>query len=159
VTSLVEAAGGIKEATSRCRVQAATLFRYTDDSEENADRHMPVDIVEALEQQSGLPVVTEYLAERSGCLLLPKPAEDAESALSIDILETGDAVSLLFRDWAEFIGNDGVIDLGEAQKLLKDNIKLVRILLRMRMDLEARILELSPATGLKLANSIQGRRT
>lgn len=140
VNALVNAAGGIRAAAEGCRVQGATLFRYTDDSDENEDRHMPVDIVEFLEGEAKIPVVTEYLAEKAGCNLLPiSLAEVSATDLNIDLAETSRHVSQLFEDWANAIANDGVIDRQEAKELLRDNIELVRILMRMRSDLEARI--------------------
>ncbi len=136
---LIDAGGGLREAAKVCRVQTTTLYRYTDDTEENKDRHMPVDVVEALEQEAGLPIVTEYLAERAVRLLLPVPAETSQTDLNIDLARTGEHVSELFRDWANAVANDGLIDRKEARQLLTDNMELVRTLMRMRSDLEARI--------------------
>lgn len=139
VNGLVNAAGGVREAGNVCRVQTASLFRYTDDSEENQERHMPVDIVESLEKTAGIPVVTEYLADKSGCHLLPIVLEVSNTDLNIDLAETAKRVAVLFQDWAEAVANDGIIDRQEAKSLLRDNIELVRTLMRMRSDLEARI--------------------
>ncbi len=140
VTALVNAAGGIRGASDGCRVQGASLFRYTDDGEENVDRHMPVDIVAYLEEKSEIPVVTEFLAEQAGCHLIPEEiSEISASDLNIDLAETSKRVSELFQHWAMAIANDGIIDRQEAQALLRDNVGLVRILMRMRSDLEARI--------------------
>lgn len=139
VNGLVNAAGGMREAATACRVQAASLFRYTDDGEENQDRHMPVDIVETLEEKAGIPIVTEYLAEKAECHLLPIALEVSNSDLNIDLAETGKRVSILFEDWVTAVADDGIIDRQEAKSLLRDNIELVRTLMRMRADLEARI--------------------
>ncbi len=140
VTALVTAAGGIRGAAEGCRVKGATLFRYTDDSEENDERHMPVDIVEYLEAKAQLPIVTEYLAERASHNLIPIAFEEASASnLNIDLADTSRHVSDLFEHWALAISDDGIIDRYEAMGLLRDNVKLVRILMRMRADLEARI--------------------
>lgn len=139
VNGLVNAAGGIREAATSCRVQGASLFRYTDDSEENVARHMPVDIVVELEKAAGIPIVTEYLADQANCLLLPITFEVSDSDLNVDVASTGERSATLFRDWAEAVANDGVIDRFEARELLADNIELVRVLMQMRADLESRI--------------------
>lgn len=135
---LVGAVGGFKVAAEHCRVQTASLFKYTDDSEENADRFIPVDIVQVLEAEAPYPFVTEYLADKSHYLLVPVPEDDA-SELTLDVIQTGEQTARLFRNWAEFIGNDGVIDKTEAHELLEVNKALVRTLMRMRTDLEVRI--------------------
>jgi hypothetical protein len=139
VTALVNANGGIREAAAACRVQGASLFRYTDETDENSDRHMPVDIVEALESAAGVPIVTEYLAEKAQCQLLPVIFEVTESDLNVDLANTGRRAAMLFQDWADAVANDGIIDREEAKRLLRDNIELVRTLMHMRADLEARI--------------------
>lgn len=71
VYALVNTNGGIGRAASQCRVQNTALFRYTDDIEENAERHMPVDIVEALDPNAGISTVNDYVVERANCQLLP----------------------------------------------------------------------------------------
>lgn len=63
---LVTACGGLKAAAEGTRVSTQSLFRYTDESEENRDRFVPVDIVRQLEARCGLPVVTEFLAHAAG---------------------------------------------------------------------------------------------
>lgn len=139
LNALVNVNGGIRAAAKLCRVQGASLFRYTDDADENKDRYMPVDIVMILEKNASIPVVTEYLAEKVNCLLLPVTTETSNTDLNIDLAQTGSHAARLFQDWADAIANDGVIDREEAKTLVLDNIDLVRTLLRMRADLEARI--------------------
>ncbi len=139
VTALVALNGGIRDAARVCRVQGASLFRYTDDGEENTDRHMPVDVVEALEADAGVPIVTEYLARKAHHQIIPIALEASQSDLNIDLAEAGREIARLFEDWAVAVANDGIIDRPEAKKLLGDNIELVRILMRMQADLAARI--------------------
>lgn len=67
------------------------------------------------------------------------PVEASQSDLSIDIADTSREVARLFEDWAVAVANDGLVDRQEARNLLEHNIELVRILLRMQADLEARI--------------------
>ncbi len=130
--------GGPAAASKLCRVQTTSLFSYSDESEDNKTRFIPVDIVEALERDAENPSVTEYLAEKAGCLLWKIPEAEG-SMLDVEVAKTGQHAAHLFSDWAEFLANDGVIDAKEAEELLKDNVELVRTLMRMRTELEARI--------------------
>lgn len=139
VNALVNLNGGIRDAAAACRVQGASLFRYTDDSDENNDRHMPVDVVAELESQAGVPIVTEYLAWKANHHLLPVAFEASQSDLNIDLVDASSEVAKLFEDWALAVANDGIIDRKEAKELLLHSIDLVRVLMRMRADLEARI--------------------
>ena len=146
---LIERCGGPREAARHTRVSAAALFQYNDDEDERCrDRYVPVDVVQDLEAISDYPLVTEWLASRAGWLLLPSPAQEfLETHLQIDIVEVGEETAQLFRDWADFVGNDGVIDRAEAEALLRDNLKLLRVLLHMRKGLEDRIADTSVPAG------------
>ncbi|HWY14403.1 MAG TPA: phage regulatory CII family protein [Rhizomicrobium sp.] len=62
VSLLVMACGGQGEAAKLSRVSRAQIARYTDDSDDNALIHMPVDIVLALEEHCGDMIVTRWLA-------------------------------------------------------------------------------------------------
>jgi len=137
-SSLVQMCGGPAAAANLCRVTSTTLFNYTDDSGININKNMPVDIVNELEAHSEFPVMTEYLADQRGYVMYKVEFADAASKLQLDIIETGEEISKLFRDWAQFIA-DGVIDKSEARKLLKNNQELVRIMMRMRADLISQI--------------------
>lgn len=137
-SALVQMCGGPAAAAEFCRVTSTTLFNYTDDSATNSSKNMPVDIVTELETRAEFPAVTEYLADQSGYIMYKVDFTDRKSQLHIDIIETGEEVSKLFRDWAQFIA-DGVIDKSEARKLLKINQDVVRTLMRMRSDLISQI--------------------
>ncbi len=136
---LVEQVGGFESAANFCRVGTTTLQRYTSDKEEYKDRYIPADVIELLEKEAAAPVVTEYLAEQANCLLWQMPdREESGNHLSTSVIETGEHVAQLFKDWAKFL-EDGVIDAIEAEKLLIHNRTLVRTLMRMRTDLEEKI--------------------
>lgn len=62
VADLVAACGHQSDVANLVRVSRSQLNRYTDDSDDNANVHMPVDIVLALERHCGAPIVTRYLA-------------------------------------------------------------------------------------------------
>jgi len=138
---LIERVGGFESAANYCRVGSTTLQRYTSEKDEYKDRYIPVDVVQVLEKEASAVIVTEYLAERANCLLWKMPErEDSGNHLSTSVIETGEHVAQLFKDWAVFL-DDGVIDADEAEKLLEHNRVLVRTLMRMRTDLEAKINE------------------
>lgn len=136
VTTLVKKAGALDAAAAASGVSKSALHRYSDPDH---DRHMPVNLVEALERIGGRPYVTEYLAAKAHHLLLPLPREESSDArLNIDLAQTGDQVARLCRDWAAALANDDIIDSEEAKVLLKRHQELVTTLMRMRTDLEAR---------------------
>lgn len=138
-SALVQMCGGPAAAAEQCRVTSTTLFNYTDESDINLNKNMPVDIVKDLESKAEYPVLTEYLAGQAGYIMYRVDFSDKKSQLHLDIIETGEEIAKLFRDWADFISDDGVIDRSEARKLLKNNQDLVRILMRMRTDLISQI--------------------
>ena len=135
---LVEECGGPNAAAKLCGLSSTTLFNYTDGDGANAKRNMPVNVVEILEAHCNKPIVTEHLAIMANCLLLQQAPLDSSYALQTGILQTGDRVSKLFRDWAKSV-EDNVIDRVEARLLLKDSLELIHILMQMRSDLEAHI--------------------
>lgn len=134
-SELVNLCGGHGIAAANSRVSATTIFSYTDESDDNINRHMPVDVVLQLERLAKYPVVTEHLANSMGYVMYRIEFDGTATDLHVGIIETGEEVSVLFRDWAAFISDDGIIDKNEAEKLLKDNARLVRILMKMRADL------------------------
>jgi hypothetical protein len=71
---------GVEAACSLTGKSKATLGRYYSDSEEHADRFMPIDVVAALEGASRHPHVTSALADLRGITL--SYAEGKRNALS-----------------------------------------------------------------------------
>lgn len=137
VSELIEACGGLAKVAKVVRVGATQLQRYSDSEEPVC--HMPVDVVRALEGLCGQPIVTEYLAVESGyCLFRPPTANDAGQTLSVDFARTAQKSGKLFEDYANAMGNDGVIDAGEAAELIADTDHLLSVLLHLRAQLVAR---------------------
>lgn len=94
VAELVAACGGQKRASELTRVAKSSIHRYTDDSDENAFTHMPVDVVRVLEKHCGEPIVTRWLAGAAGCAVVDLEGaaqrhEDYAVALSRIGRETG----------------------------------------------------------------------
>lgn len=140
--ALLTAVGGVDGAAANCRVGRSTLAKYADDSPENRDRHMPVDIVAALEAVASDAPVTWTLAHNKGFVLLPvKIDAGSEDLLTQDFARVADRTGVLFRDYANFL-SDGVIDLHEARVLLKDIDTFLHALLTMRSNVSANISEM-----------------
>lgn len=131
-TRLVNRCGGFKASVDPAGVSANTLFRYTDDSEDSLDRHMPVHVVRRLERACGEPVVTEFLAAEQGCALLRLPPAGLPDAwaedLAVVMRESAEAVQQIAGDLA-----DGKIDrAGEGIREIDEAIA-VFVALRARL--------------------------
>lgn len=68
--ALIVAVGGIEEAETLCRVRKTTLARYYSLHDEHADLFAPIDVIRDLEEVAGDPIVTRYLAQEAGQLLV-----------------------------------------------------------------------------------------
>ena len=100
-----------------CRVSEKTLSKYA--SPEHPDRHMPVDVLLALEKEKKSPVVTRFLAAEQGYALVRLPSVNS----TIDwhnhhLLVSGegaDVISMLAKALA-----DNRMSRDEATKLLPE---------------------------------------
>jgi hypothetical protein len=118
VAQLVTLIGGQKGAAELARVGRAQIARYTDDSGENETVHMPVDIVGVLEQASGDPLVTRFLASLSGCVLLDLSPRGGPYALAL--AKIGEETGQLFAEFARALANDGAFDEDEAGRVRRE---------------------------------------
>lgn len=110
---LVTACGGMEMASALTRVRASQMQRYTAPSE--PDCHMPADVIKSLELHCGKPIVSSYLALKTGHVLIDTSARAAaDTAVHMALIgqETGE----LFKHFAESIA-DGTITKKEAAKL------------------------------------------
>ncbi|GAB4368192.1 MAG: hypothetical protein Kow00114_27320 [Kiloniellaceae bacterium] len=120
VCDLVTACGGAPRAADVARVGRAQLFRYGDDSEENAGRHMPVDVVRALEGLCGDPVVTRFLAAEAGAVLLQvPPAAPPGGDWSVRLSALAKETSDVFGRFAAALA-DGRISPREAGETIEE---------------------------------------
>jgi len=60
---LIHEVGGLDAAASCCRVGRSSLSNYQD---QGSDQFMPIDVVLALEQVAGRPIVTQAMASMQG---------------------------------------------------------------------------------------------
>lgn len=138
VSDLVTACGGAPRAADVARVGKGQLFRYTDDSEDNADRHMPVDVVRALEGLCGDPVVTRFLAAEAGAVLLmvgQRPV-DLSGEWSVRLSTLAKETSDVFGKFALALA-DGRIGRREAGEAIEEIDEAMAQLADLRAALRA----------------------
>lgn len=128
---------GIEAACALTGKSKATLGRYYSDSDEHADRFMPVDAVAALEQASGYPHVTSALAELRGATLSTDKARanSDEGAINSDVIKLSQRFALLMAEYNQSIA-DGIITINEAKRLLRETSALQQVLVEMKLHLE-----------------------
>lgn len=137
VAELIEQCGGLQRAAEIARVSRSQLFRYSNDSEDDANTHMPADIVAALERYSGHPAVTEWLAAEAACTLLVIAVDPAKESIPQDVAEIAQHASQLFAEFATAF-TDGSIDAAEAGKMLTAGDAMIREYMHLRPALTGR---------------------
>lgn len=110
---LIHAVGGLDAAASCCRVGRSSLSTYQDHA---SDQFMPVDVVLALEQVAGQPILTGAMARLQGfSLALPEAAApDVALAVAAVARHAGEASARFLEANA-----DGRIDHQERGELLR----------------------------------------
>ncbi|MEM6729645.1 MAG: hypothetical protein AAF618_14165 [Pseudomonadota bacterium] len=137
-TEALVKAVGIERACEITGKSKATLGRYYADSDEHADRFMPVDTVAALEAEADFPHVTTALAELTGATV----SYDAErrntvssGGVNADVVALSQRFAMLMSEYHQSI-EDGVITINEAKRLLRETSALQKVLLEMKLHLE-----------------------
>jgi hypothetical protein len=128
---------GIETACTLTGRSKATLGRYYSAADEHSDRFMPVDAVAALEAESSYPHVTGALAEMRGITMSYEPSEpNSEGGVNSDVIKLSQRFALLMAEYNQSI-EDGVISVNEAKRLLQETTALQKVLIEMKMHLEA----------------------
>jgi hypothetical protein len=128
---------GVEQACRLSGKSKATLGRYYADTEEHADRFMPVDVVAALEASASHPHVTSALAELRGMTM----AYDGErrnarpGGVNADVIALSQRFAMLMAEYHQSI-SDGVISVNEAKRMLAETLALQQVLLEMKLHLE-----------------------
>ena len=129
---------GIEAACKLTGKSKATLGRYYSDSDEHSDRFMPIDAVAALEEASRYPHVTSALAELRGITL--SYSEDRRNnpshGVNSDVVALSQRFAMLMAEYNQSI-EDGVISINEAKRLLRETLEIQKVLLDMKLHLEA----------------------
>ena len=136
VRALLHAVGGEAKAAA-CRVSKSTLSEYG--NPRYGERHMPLDVVLALEKAAGQMPVTEHLAAEHGALLLHLPAVEAAGSWVEHLTSIGKEAGDVFHRVGEYLADDGEIDAREAPSLLKEVDELLAAVAAMRAAVRSRI--------------------
>ncbi|WP_424940860.1 hypothetical protein [Aliiroseovarius sp. S253] len=128
---------GLEAACEVTGKSKATLGRYYSDSDEHADRFMPVDAVAALEEAARYPHVTSALAELQG-ITISYDAErknSTEGGVNSDVIALSQRFAMLMAEYQQSI-EDGIITINEAKRLLRETLALQHVLIDMKLHLE-----------------------
>ncbi|PIE08949.1 MAG: hypothetical protein CSA73_01165 [Rhodobacterales bacterium] len=128
---------GLEAACALTGKSKATLGRYYSDSDEHADRFMPVDAVAALEEAARYPHVTSALSELRGITMSydSKRRNTTEGGVNADVIALSQRFAMLMAEYQQSI-EDGIITVNEAKRLLRETLALQHVLLDMKMHLE-----------------------
>ena len=129
---------GIEPACKLTGKSKATLGRYYSESDEHADRFMPIDAVAALEEAARYPHVTSALAELKGITLSYDDRREnivQRGGVNSDVIALSQRFAMLIAEYQQSI-EDGVITVNEAKRLLKEAVALQQVLLDMKLHLE-----------------------
>lgn len=130
---------GLEAACSATGKSKATLGRYYSDSEEHADRFMPIDAVAALEEASRYPHVTSALSELRGITISydseRKNSPDGDGGVNSDVIALSQRFAILMAEYQQSI-EDGIITINEAKRLLRETLALQHVLIDMKLHLE-----------------------
>ncbi|WP_179380132.1 phage regulatory CII family protein [Jannaschia marina] len=133
---------GVEAAATVTGRSKTTLGRYYAPHEEHAGRFIPVDAVARLEQVADYPYVTGALAEIAGLTISldrnarPDPAETGQ--VNDDVVAMSQRFAMLMASYADAIA-DNIITPAEAQRMLAETQELQRVLIEMKLHLEAEI--------------------
>ena len=137
VRALLHASGGEARAAERCRVSKSTLSEYGNPT--YPERHMPIDVVEALETAAGEMPVTAHLAAVHHCLLLQLPDDEAATEWVSHLMRIGKEAGDVFERAGEFLADDGDINENEAPILLREVDELLQAVAAMRAAVRSRV--------------------
>lgn len=128
---------GIEPACELTGKSKATLGRYYSDSDEHADRFMPVDAVAQLEAAASYPHVTSALAELHGSVINRDETgpKNSEGGINSDVIALSQRFAMLMTEYQQSI-EDGIITVNEAKRLLRETVELQKVLIDMKLHLE-----------------------
>ncbi len=128
---------GIEAAAALSGKSKASLGRYYSNDPEHADRHMPIDVVAALEAQARFPHVTAALADLRGITLSfhEDAGVNAKGGVNQDVVRLSQRFAQLMAEYNISI-SDGKISLNEAKRLLNETLAIQKVLIDMKLHLE-----------------------
>jgi len=131
---------GIEAAAALSGKSKASLGRYYSDDPEHADRFMPIDVVAAIEGSAKFPHVTAALADLRGLTLSfhDGTRANAKGGVNQDVVTLSQRFAQLMAEYNSAIG-DGRISINEAKRLLTETIAIQKVLIDMKLHLEAEV--------------------
>ncbi|SDX14614.1 hypothetical protein [Litoreibacter albidus] len=130
---------GVEAACKLTGRSKATLGRYYSESDEHADRYMPLDAVAALEAAASFPHVTQALAEINGNSLEVdtgrKSNDPSVSSVNSNVVALAQRFAMLMSEYNQSI-SDGIITVTEAKRMLSETLELQKVLVEMKLHLE-----------------------
>jgi len=128
---------GIEAACALAGKSKATIGRYYSDSDEHADRFMPIDTVAALEAAARYPHVTSALSELSGHTINAggEGRNTPPGGVNAQVIALSQRFAMLMTEYQQSI-EDGVITANEAKRLLRETMALQQVLVEMKLRLE-----------------------
>ena len=117
----------------------ATLGRYYSDASEHGTRFMPIDTAVQLEAVASYPHVTSAMAELNGISLShDKPTQGPRSVGGVNshVVELSQRFALLMAEYHQAI-QDAKISNNEAKRLLHETVELQKVLVEIKLHLEA----------------------
>lgn len=128
---------GIEAACELSGKSKATIGRYYSDSDEHADRFMPIDVVAALEAASNFPHVTSALADLRGVTIAYDGTKrnSTSQGINSDVVALAQRFAMLMGEYNSAIA-DGKISINEAKRLLRETLAIQQVLLEMKLNLE-----------------------
>lgn len=128
---------GIEAACRLTGKSKATLGRYYSDSEEHADRFMPIDTVAQLEAAASFPHVTAALADLRGITLSHEERGDnaQKGGVNQSVVTLSQRFAMLMAEYNLSIA-DGRISINEAKRLLRETLTIQQVLMEIKLRLE-----------------------
>ncbi|MEP3346511.1 MAG: hypothetical protein ABJN34_15780 [Litoreibacter sp.] len=128
---------GVEVACELTGRSKATLGRYYSESDEHADRYMPLDAVAALEAKASFPHVTQALAEVNGNALDVDTGRKSNETGSVNsnVVALAQRFAMLMSEYNQSI-SDGIITVTEAKRMLSETLELQKVLVEMKLHLE-----------------------
>ena len=129
---------GVEPACNLTGKSKATLGRYYADTDEHADRFMPIDSMARLEAASSYPHVTSALAQMNGITLSYASGDQRNSdsaGINSDVVALAQRFAILMSEYNQSM-EDGVITINEAKRMLNESLALPKVLLEMKLHLE-----------------------
>lgn len=128
---------GFEAACKLTGKSKATLGRYYSDSDEHADRFMPIDAAALLEKNASFPHITSALAELCGVTISfgKERRNSAEGGVNSDVIALSQRFAVLMAEYGQAM-EDGVITINETKRLLRETSALQHVLMDMKLHLE-----------------------